>query len=517
MGSPGPGLGFEQLTYGQEKFPRPSGQELHQHLDSALSLITDAQPMAAARELWLLQEFGLEHPALCWLLGDLLDESEPGNAMHHLQRIVDHPDFGLAASLQIGRLYNAHGRSREAAMAALQALRHADSETSKPDVDSDIYLAYDPALSSLSNEDDPHTLEQIYFGISAWLMQPGWRSWLPQERSRLLPLDQYGVQRPLADLFIEPVGGDMLAEITALRSLAARKSARFALEETLQTLGDFPESFSLQLLVADLLWLDWQRQDAINKSLLVARIFNLRDEKGQAIRILRRMSRRGAIDPALHQQLLELLHSSLRMEEALAESVQLARLYYQGADLTSSRAAYEDSLRITEKSPDRDRWKIHILNKIADIDLQRLDHRSALAVFEQICGLLPDDAYARSRLVELKYRLGQKDAANAGLESYLEMQKKHGRQEEALAFLKGLVEIMSDETSIHLQLARVYLEAGQREACVAQLDTVAGKMLESGNPRGAGTILKKIISLQPDNISAYEEALRNLQTRLGAG
>jgi predicted negative regulator of RcsB-dependent stress response len=80
-----------------------------------------------------------------------------------------------------------------------------------------------------------------------------------------------------------------------------------------------------------------------------------------------------------------------------------------------------------------------------------------------------------------------------------------------------LVEIMSDETSIHLQLARVYLEAGQREACVAQLDTVAGKMLESGNPRGAGTILKKIISLQPDNISAYEEALRNLQTRLGAG
>ena len=56
---------------------------------------------------------------------------------------------------------------------------------------------------------------------------------------------------------------------------------------------------------------------------------------------------------------------------------------------------------------------------MADIDMQRLDWKQAIRVYEQIRTLRPDDEGVRKNLIELSLRLGQPAQANAEIESYL--------------------------------------------------------------------------------------------------
>ena len=49
-------------------------------------------------------------------------------------------------------------------------------------------------------------------------------------------------------------------------------------------------------------------------------------------------------------------------------------------------------------------WNVHLLQRMADIDMQRLDWKQALRVYEQIRTLRPDDQAARKQLLELYAR-----------------------------------------------------------------------------------------------------------------
>ena len=86
---------------------------------------------------------------------------------------------------------------------------------------------------------------------------------------------------------------------------------------------------------------------------------------------------------------------------------------------TMARKTYTTALRFVQQANADRSWNIHILQRMADIDMQRLDWKQAIRVFEQIRTLRPDDEGVRKNLIELNLRLGQPAQANAELENYL--------------------------------------------------------------------------------------------------
>jgi predicted Zn-dependent protease len=83
-----------------------------------------------------------------------------------------------------------------------------------------------------------------------------------------------------------------------------------------------------------------------------------------------------------------------------------------------ARKTYTTALRVVQQANADRQWNVHILQRMADIDMQRLDWKQAIRVFEQIRTLRPDDQSARKNLIELSLRMGQPAQAGAELESY---------------------------------------------------------------------------------------------------
>jgi tetratricopeptide (TPR) repeat protein len=82
--------------------------------------------------------------------------------------------------------------------------------------------------------------------------------------------------------------------------------------------------------------------------------------------------------------------------------------------------------------------QVQILHLIADIDMQSLNWRKALQLFEQIRRITPDDDSARYRLIDLNMRLGQKEQAVSELDNYLAYLERNNKTRQAVAFLKKL-------------------------------------------------------------------------------
>jgi len=148
---------------------------------------------------------------------------------------------------------------------------------------------------------------------------------------------------------------------------------------------------------------------------------------------------------------------------------------------------------------------------MADIDLQRLDWRRAVRVFEQIRTLRPDDEEVRARLVDLNLRLGRKEQAFSELENYVSYLAGSGKNEDAVKFIESVIEEHPDTIELRRFLADAYIRIGKNEEAIAELDAVGESLLEVGDKDGALEAIAKIISLSPPNVEEYQRLLAKIQ------
>ena len=113
---------------------------------------------------------------------------------------------------------------------------------------------------------------------------------------------------------------------------------------------------------------------------------------------------------------------------------------YNLADLSRARKTYTETLHFAQKTKVDDALRVQILHQMADIDVQLLDWRQSLRVYEQIRTLNPDDGRARARLVELNFRLGQEAQAMTELDQFISRFMADGQTNEAIGFLEELVQ-----------------------------------------------------------------------------
>jgi predicted Zn-dependent protease len=149
---------------------------------------------------------------------------------------------------------------------------------------------------------------------------------------------------------------------------------------------------------------------------------------------------------------------------------------------------------------------------MADIDMQRLDWKQAIRVYEQIRTLRPDDEGVRKSLIELSLRMGQPAQANAEHESYITYLQTSNRGPQGIKFVEDLLNERPDDPILRRALAGLYQQAGRTQEAIAQLDSLAESLLEAGRKEDALAVINQILLIGPPNAEQYRQLLMQLQS-----
>ena len=200
------------------------------------------------------------------------------------------------------------------------------------------------------------------------------------------------------------------------------------------------------------------------------------------------------------------------MDDAIGEYLDLADIYYRLAELDMARKTCTTALRLAQKGGANRTWSVKLLQRMADIDMQHLDWRQAMRVFEQLRTLEPDDLSVRKNLIELNLRLNQQPQAIAEMENLMTHLDGAGRRLEAIPFLEELVKENPQQVPLRRALAEQYRQAKRIPDAVAQLDTLGESLLKAGDRDAAVQVVVSILAMNPPNQAQYRVLLEKIKS-----
>ena len=509
-----------QTRRGLSAIVRGTGQlSLHQaeqtkivlHLGQAIDAQTKDQETLAADELEGALEAGFDHPALYFNLGLLRSKTErTESALRYLGRAVKHVDFALGARLLMGELLSQMGRTNEASVEYLEALKLADAMIVPEEYADEIRQLYEPLIEAQAADTDETSQLRLCKNVQDLLMREDWRNHLLKAREQLPKAQEGETPLPIAEVIIQAQSSQVLDAISQVNQLARQGRLRSAMEEAFHALQTAPTYLPLHNLIADLLVLEGHIEEAIAKYTVIATAYSVRGESHQATKVLRRVTELAPMDLIAHTRLIDQLIARGEVDDAINEYLEVADIYYRLAELDMARKTYTNALRVVQQSNADRSWNVHILQRMADIDMQRLDWKQAMRVFEQIRTLRPDNESVRKNLVDLNLRLAQQSQAIAELENYLSYLDTHGNSGQGIPFLAELVKENEDSIILRRALAEQYKRAGQIESAIEQLDTIGEALIEQGKNEEAANTIQQILLMNPPNAEDYRKLLSQL-------
>ena len=432
------------------------------HLSQAVDLQARARTAEAGEELELVLGAGLENPAVFFNLGFLFSQADQlDKAAHYLKFAVKYDDYALASHLLLGQILQRNGRLDEAALEYLEALKWADAQVVPGDQAESLRQLYEPVIEAEAKRTDPQAKALLCDSISTLLMRGNWREQLAEAR-RELPVEGEGVPpAPLGEMLTEARSSQIIESITMINRLARAGHLRSAMEEAMFALLHAPTYLPLHIMLGEILLQGDHIPEAVEKFRVVAQVYNSRGETDRAIDLLQRVIRIAPMDIDARSRLIEVLLARGEVDAAVREHVGVADVYYDLADLDQALETYNNAFQLARESKFSPTIKIQILHQMADIELQRLDWRKALQLYEQIRDLDSEDQRARANLVQLNLRLGQATQAMVELKNYLSYLFKQGQQDLAIPFVEGLVSENYEHQSLQRILADLYRQAGR--------------------------------------------------------
>ena len=479
------------------------------HLGQAIDLQSKGKNAEAANELDNALEAGFNHPALHFDLGMLRATSDRlESSLRHLTHAVKHNDFNLAARLLMGQINQKLGRLQAASIEYIEALKLADAAVVPAENADEIRQMYEPLIEAQAGQMEEEALKRICENINGLLMRKNWRDHLHKSREQMPKSDML---MPIAEVILQAQSSQVLEAINFVHQLARAGQLRTAMEEAFQALTYAPTYLPLHTLMGDLLVRENHTQEAIAKFTAVATAYSVRGEAAQATKMLKRVIQLSPMDMYARRKLIDQLVARGQVDDAIREYTELADIYYRLAELDNARKTYTTALHVVQQSNADRQWNVHILQRMADIDMQRLDWKQAIRVYEQIRTLRPDDENTRKNLIELSLRLGQVAQAAAELESYTSYLQTSNNVARAIPFIEELLEDRPDDLTLVRALAQAYHQAGRVEDAVAKLDTIAESLLNEGKKEDALVVINQILLMNPTNAEQYRQLLMQLQ------
>ena len=505
--------GMQAIVRDQDQLDSKQSErsKIMQHIGQAIDAQTNEQNDLAAEELEKALAVGFTESALYYDLGLLRSKSKnPESALQALQIAVKHQDYVLGSRLLMAQIQHQLGHLPEATMEYLEALKVADSLVVPSNQAAEIRQLYEPLMEAESHQTDPDKLEQLCNNINQLLLRPNWRAGLIQAREQL-PKFTEGLL-PLAEILTQAQSGQIIDAMGRVRQLARAGYLRSALDEAFESFKFAPTYLPLHALVGDLLIQEGRTQDAVTKYAVVAQAYSARGEATQAVSLLRRIVQVAPMDLSARSRLIDQLAARGLVDEAIGEYIDLADIYYRLAELEMARKTYTTALRLAQQGGANRTWSVKLLQRMADIDMQHLDWRQAMRVFEQLRTLEPDDISVRKNLIELNFRLNQQPQAIAELENLVTHLDGTGRRAEAIPLLEELVNDNPKQAILRRALAEEYRRAKRIPDAVAQMDTLGESLLNAGDRDAAIQVIESIIAMNPPHQARYQALLEKLKS-----
>jgi len=219
------------------------------------------------------------------------------------------------------------------------------------------------------------------------------------------------------------------------------------------------------------------------------------------------------MDIKVRKKLIELLRNEGRLDEMVQQYIDLANVHYMLADLDEARKTYNTALNLSRQTRSTRDLSITILQRLADIELQSLNWKEAIGIFEQLRGQLPLDPGPRSMLVDLYFRLGLIPAGLNEADAYIKILESEDQLPQAEKFLDDLVEERPDSPDLQKLMTSYYLAHGKTSTAIAKLDALAENLLVGKNISASVSVVGQIIALNPPNRQEYEQLYRELNKR----
>ncbi|HLE04642.1 MAG TPA: tetratricopeptide repeat protein, partial [Anaerolineales bacterium] len=370
---------------------------------------------------------------------------------------------------------------------------------------------YETLLAS-QTEGDKKQLAKIVDSTLKFLSGPEWLKRLKQARAELDKKGEGGGVVPIAEMLEVGETDRVLKSMQRVDRMMDQGLYASALEESMLALDYAPTYLSLHRRMAEIQIAAGRPEAGYAKLSVVAETHRVRGESAQAADVYMKILQFTPVDIPARTRLIDLLVQQDRGDEALTQSLELAGIYRDMAEIDMARKTLANSLRLSQQMATGNGWSLKILHMMGDMDLSRLDQRRALRVYEQIRTLDPGDDKARVNLIDLNLRIGQEDQAAKELDSYLEFLVESGRGPEALNLLEEMAREHPGKQSLHARLAEAYKAAGRTADAISQYDALGEVQLDAGQNEDAIRSIQAIIDLNPPDVEDYVELLRNLHS-----
>ncbi len=453
----------------------------------------------------------LHHPALYLNLGSLLVEyGDYSGGVKELQDALKHPRLAAGAHFAIGQAYMALDDQPRAAEHLLKALREIIVDMSDGGAASSQPI-YDGLIRQAAGM-DPTQLGAHNQSLIAFMTGPDWQRNIAETRDQLEDAARLDGEAGLLEMIATDGTGRIAAIMGRIDQYRRSGLLTLAMDEAHYALEVAPSYLPAHVRIAEVLLAENRMRPAIEKYNMVAEAYRVRGDGKKASRILSDLLKIAPMDISVRRKLVNWLEEEGRWSEVLQEYINLADAYYQLADWDGAREAYERAETIAKQSGTSKEQMLHIMHRIGDIDVQRLDLRQALRTYERIKQVAPEDARARLTLVDLHYRLGNSADAIAELDDLLRLYARARRVDMIAQVLEEQVTLHANEMALRSRLARVYQQQRRYRDAIIQLDALGELQLEAGLREDAVVTIRTIISFNPPepDRTSYMQLLRQL-------
>ncbi|MBI9049406.1 MAG: tetratricopeptide repeat protein [Anaerolineaceae bacterium] len=507
-------LGLNALTRSTGQLTGKQKDQTQQtfYVGQAIESISTKNYDKALIDLQKAVEYGADHPCISYTLGYLYTINGNEEAISFLQKAIQYPEYAFAAYILLGSIQFDLEDYRQSIVAYLRAIALADQDTVPADSADEIYQMYEPIIEDYTNNDEikDSDLRNICQNLSEQIYRADWRKHLHMARMELSQTSNDEIMQPIVNFFLQASGGKIVESMSQIRQLINNDRYHSAMEEAFHMLQHAPTYLPLHIQIGDLLLKEGKNKEAETKFVLIAKLYSLRGEVSQSVQLMKRTIKAAPMNIKLRRQLIDLLISQHRIDEAIYQYIELAQIYYQLAELDETYQAYQDAYTLSMQNIADQSASVDILYKIADIDIQRIRWREAMESYEKILELKPDDYRAQAKIMELKFRLGRRENVMQEIETLVQGLERSNKRTMGIEFLKELLEERGKDMEIRNQLANLYVRNGQVEQAVKELDKIAKIHMNKGNNTGAISMLQTIIALEPRNTQAYRQALAKL-------
>jgi len=415
-----------------------------------------------------------------------------------------------ASYYAIGEAYMLRSDTERAVGHFVAALKYLDLNTVSPENAWRVNEQYDYFANGLLSEAEPGKAMEFIRGLTEFLGTPGWEDRVNEARSRLDKLTP-GDDTLILGEILTAGSLQVLESLHLSQEYAEQGKYDSAVEEAYRAIQLSPFYLAGHIQLADLMVRQERTQIAVEKYLTIGHTYRVRGDVNGAISNYERAVELSPMGMSNRTLLVEVLLRQGYIDRALEHYVVMGETYYNLAEMEKARETYLMALRLAPKGSAERNWRSHLLRAIADIDMQRLDWKRALAAYNELSTSDPDDDSVIMTLVDLFYKVGQPNSAMRTLDRHLVRLVRSGQGKRVKRILEEMVERHPAEAGLVDRLTRLYIHQGDEEKAIKVLDRLGEAQLDAGQDEQATETIQKILKLNPPNAASYRQMLRRMQ------